>query len=272
MTNVRVMKSFKNHIYVLDEEATAERKDRDPLTEEEIQGMLDKADTIDKTYFRLRAKTIVAIARVFGKRRSEIASLMVKDLKIDNGDLVITFTLSKKRKRGLFQYIQFLEDKVKKGEMTDDELQTKTQGELKDEWLEWQKTEFGVRVKKDESPHSVAVTSPYAKIIIDYWEYVKERIPESVYLFPAGKAIFDDYEIDDKHHISDWTLLYIVKELNPNCWLHLFREMVGGEVAKEHGRTLESARDVMEELDLANETTAYRYIKRSVPRKREMKG
>jgi hypothetical protein len=41
-------------------------------------------------------------------------------------------------------------------------------------------------------------------------------------------------------------------------------ELKGGEVAKEHGRTLESVYEVKEALDLENETTAYNYVKRSV--------
>ena len=261
------MRSFVNYEYKIDKEATAERKEREPLTEEEIQAMLDKADLIEKRYFRLRAKAVVVIARVFGKRRSEIASLKVTDLKIEGDLLVITFTLRKKRKKGLFQYIRFLENKIKKGEMTREELDAKTQGELNDEWRVWQGTKEGVRVRQSKSRQGVELTSLYAQVILEYWEYIKSQLSDCVYLFPAGKAIFTDYAIDYEHHIGDSTLLDIVKSLNPDCWMHLFRELKGGEVAKAHGRTLESVYEVKEALDLENEATAYNYVKRSLVRK-----
>jgi integrase len=261
------MKSFVNYDYKIDKDATEERKDRPPLTEEEVQSMLNKADSIEKRYFRLRAKAVVAIARVFGKRRSEIASLKVSDLKIEDGLLVITFTLRKKRKRGLFQYIRFLEGKIKKGELTLEEFEAKTQGQLTSEWRQWQDTKEGVRIKQVKSRQGVELTSHYAQLISEYWEYVKSQLPDCVYLFPAGKAIFSDYAIDFEHHIGDGTLLDIVKALNPDCWMHLFREFKGGEVAKKHGRTLESVYEVKEALDLENEATAYNYVKRSVVRR-----
>ena len=62
-------------------------------------------------------------------------------------------------------------------------------------------------------------------------------------------------------HIGDATLLDIVKALNPDCWMHLFREMKGGEVAKKYGTTLESVYKVQEALDLEQYETAHAYIK-----------
>jgi hypothetical protein len=151
--------------------------------------------------------------------------------------------------------------------MTREELDAKTQGELNEEWREWQGTKEGIRVKQSKSRQGVELTSPYAQIILEYFDYVKSQLPECMYLLPAGKAIFSDYAIDFEHHIGDGTLLDIVKALNPDCWMHLFRELKGGEVAKAHGRTLESVYEVKEALDLENEVTAYNYVKRSVVRK-----
>ena len=127
MTNPCIVVSFTDHKkYVLNEEATEERKNREPITDLEIETMLKKADKIEGEYFKLRAKAIVAIAKVFGNRRSEIAGLKIADLKIDSDVLCITFYLSKKRKRGLFQYTKFLENKIKKGEMTYSSLASTT--------------------------------------------------------------------------------------------------------------------------------------------------
>lgn len=271
MTNVRVMQSFKDNEYVLDERATKKRKRRKSLNKAEIQEMLRKADLItnnDKKaerFFRLRAKAVVAIAKVFGKRRSEIATLEVEDLEVDeeNNLLHAYFTLRKKRKRGLFQYLEFLKKKVANREMTQAEYDGKTQAQLEAEWRQWQNTSEGVRASEKESEKKLRLSSPYAKIILEYLTFIKTEYPDSQYLFPFGKMVFGEYMIDPTHHLGARNLLRIVKALNPDCWMHLFREMKGGDVAKKYGATLESVYKVQEALDLEQPETAHAYIKRA---------
>jgi len=65
--------------------------------------------------------------------------------------------------------------------------------------------------------------------------------------------------------------LLIVKSLNSNLWMHLFRELKGGDIAKKYGRTIESVYAVKDALDLEREDTAWHYIKRSVPKKMDEK-
>jgi hypothetical protein len=195
----------------------------------------------------------------------------MSELKIENNELVINFTLRKKRKRGLFQYTLFLESKIKKGEMLRSELDSKTQQQLKAEWKEWQMTKEGVHEKKIKSLKSVDLNNPFAKIIVEYWNYVKTNLPRAKFLFPAGKAIFSKYMIDNENHLEGQSLLLIVKSLDKNLWMHLFRELKGGEVAKKFGRTIQSIYEVKDALDLEKEDTAYNYIKRSVPKKMDGK-
>lgn len=272
MTNPCVVISFANHKkYVLNEEATDERKNREPITDQEIEAMLKKADKIKNQYFKLRAKAIVALAKIFGNRRSEIASLKITNLKIEGNELLVTFTLSKKRKRGLFQYTKFLESKIKKGEMLHFELESKTQKQLETEWREWQKTKEGIHVKEFKSLKSEELTSPFVQIIIEYWDYVKNNFPNAKFLFPAGKAIYNKYMVNNEEHLQGQSLLLIVKDLDPNLWLHLFRELKGGEVAKAFGRTIQSVYEVKDTLDLEKEETAWHYVKRSVPKKMSQK-
>ena len=63
-------------------------------------------------------------------------------------------------------------------------------------------------------------------------------------------------------HLSGRQLLRLIKPLNENAWLHLFRETKGAEIAREKGRTIDAVYSVRETLDLENETTAYRYVRR----------
>ena len=76
--------------------ASVQRKD--VLSNQEIEAMLEKADTLKPEYFRLRAKALVSLFKT-GKRREEVATLETSDLKIQNGYLYITFMVVKKRKR-----------------------------------------------------------------------------------------------------------------------------------------------------------------------------
>jgi hypothetical protein len=257
----------------------ADIADRDPLTDEEIVGMLAKADKLEmgtgvlQQYFRLRAKAIVAIAKVFGKRRAEIAAIEMKGLRVEGDLLLITFKLRKKRKKGLFQYTRFLEGKIKRGEMAYAELESKTQGELNEEWREWQKTKEGVRIKETKVTKAVSIDSKFGRIILDYITFIRKKVPKSKYLFPAGKETIQGaavYIMDMNNHIGGRTLLNVVKELNPDVWMHLFRERKGEDIAKKKGRTIEGVYAVKNTLDLEEEDTAWHYIKRFAVQ--EMKG
>ena len=95
MTNPRVCVKGK-----VDLKATKKLRNRDPLSNEEIDAMLSEADSIENKYFELRAKALIALAKKFGKRRSEIAALSHSDLKVENNQLYVTFTLAKNTKKG----------------------------------------------------------------------------------------------------------------------------------------------------------------------------
>jgi len=68
------------------------------ISDEEFEEMLLKADGILDSFFRLRAKALLCVLRLNGKRREEIALLERSDFKIEESFLNITFTLLKKRK------------------------------------------------------------------------------------------------------------------------------------------------------------------------------
>ena len=70
------------------------------------------------------------------------------------------------------------------------------------------------------------------------------------------------YIIFEKEHLSGRQLLRLIKPLSPTALLHLFRETKGAEIAKTEGRTLKAVYEVRETLDLENEETAYRYVRR----------
>jgi integrase len=249
-------KTFDN----VDREATKLRMNRPVPLEPEITETLRDADKIENEYFRLRAKAIIALGVIFGKRRVELRLLEMEDIKIEGDYLYLVFTIAKKHKRGFHQYLKFLR---KQG---DPQLLNKPLPELEAEWREWTKTELGYRVKKDKKPKGTPLSDKYAKIVLEYYEFVREKYPESKFLFPSGKDVFGSYMIYPDKALSGRQMLAIVSELNPDLWLHLLRKKKGSEVARKYGRTLESVFMVKETLDLEREETAYKYIEEFVPK------
>jgi integrase len=251
MTNPRVVVNS-----VIDKAATKELRNRGPLTNEEIDLMLSEANKIEQDYFRLRVKALIGLVKKFGKRRSEVASLERENLKIKNGKLFVTFTLNKKHKKGFFQYLKW-QEKNSPAEME------KPLAQLKLQWKIWTETEAGYRVREEKRTKSVDVNDKYAKLIVGYLEFLERTYPEAKYVFPSGAEVFgESYIIFPDEHLSGRQLLRLIKPLNENAWLHLFRETKGAEIAREKGRTLDAVYSVRETLDLENETTAYRYVRR----------
>ena len=203
MTNPRVVVNG-----VIDKAATKELRNRDPLSNEEIDLMLVEADKIEQNYFRLRVKALIGLVKKFGKRRSEIAVLKREDLKVENGKLLVTFTLRKKHKRGLFQYLKHLESH-NRGDLE------KPLSELKLDWMLWTKTEGGYRVKEEKRIKSVDVNDKCARLILDYLDYLSEHYPDVRYVFPSGTEVFGtSYIVFEDQHLSGRQLLRLIKPLN----------------------------------------------------------
>jgi len=228
---------------------------RGPLTNEEIQDMLDRASKIQNEYFKLRVRALIGILKKFGKRRVEISNLKITDLKVENDFLFITFTLRKKHKRGLFQYLKYLKKETPEG-------LNKAYPVLVAEWRTWRLTEEGSRYKEERRTKKVSVTDKYAKLILDYVAYLKEKYPKAQYVFPSGRTVFGQaYIVMDDRPLSGRQLLNLIKPLNRRVWLHLFREFLGKTIAEEDN-TIQGVYRVKESLDLEQEETAWRYIRR----------
>ena len=233
-----------------------EYKHRELPTDVDVENMLKAADKIEDEYFRLRAKALVALFKKFGKRIKELQLIEMNDLKVENDLLLITFNLAKKRKLGLFQYFKFLKK-------TSPEELNKPQTELVAQWKLWRETKEGSHFREDRRTKSVSVQDKYAKLILDYVEFLKQKCPDAKWLFPSGKSIFGiDYMIFPDRHLKGWELWHIIKQLDPQVWCHLFRELKGSEVVKEKGETLESLFSVKRTLDLSNIDVAYKYVDR----------
>jgi len=85
LTRVRTMPSGKAREIVIDDG--------------ELNKALDKANTIDNKYFRLRAIAVLSLLRLSGKRRSEIVWIPIENFKVENDLLTVTFSLEKKKRK-----------------------------------------------------------------------------------------------------------------------------------------------------------------------------
>ena len=239
-------------------------RSRPVLTDMEISIMLTKADGIPDEYFRLRVKALIALVKKFGKRRSEIASLQREDLKVEpDGFLYVTFTIRKKHKRGLFQYLKYLQKQIRDEKLSREFVNSKQLAELNEEWREWQKTEEGCQVKEEKRTKKLALEDKYCRLIIEYADFLKAKYPDAKFLFPSGRTVFgQSYMVYGDRHLSGRQLLRLIKLLNPKAWLHLFRETKGAEIARTEGNKLTTVYEIRDTLDLEKEETAYRYVRR----------
>lgn len=252
-----------------DIEATEEYANRPVPTDQEMTQILKQADLIENEYFRLRAKAIIGLLKIFGKRRIELSFLEMADIYVENGMLYITFTIAKKHKRGKSQFIEYLK------RIGDLSLPSKTYSEIESEWKEWTKTPEGINTKIVKRPKMTPLTDKYALLILDYFQYVQKHFPASKFLFPSGKALFGncnltkgcaDYMIFPDKALSGRQILNIIKELDTQVWTHLFRKQKGTETAKKYGRTLEAVFMVKDTLDLSRTETAMHYIEENAPK------
>jgi hypothetical protein len=163
----------------------------------------------------------------------------------------------------MFQYIKFLQDKIKKGEIPIADLSSKSYSELHQAWETWAKTEEGIKFKIVKKPKATPINDKYGKLIFEYYSYMLKHFPRCQYFFPSGVR---RYILRNDQHLTGRHLLRIVKQLDKTLWLHLFRKGKGSEVAKKYGRTLDSAFQVKETLDLERTETALRYIEENVPK------
>lgn len=233
-------------------------KERKVLTNKEIDQMLSRADEVysKDEYRRLRVKALIAIAKKTGKRRSEIARLKIKDVVINDNFIDINFILSKKIKKGLQQYI-------KSGLITDNSLKNISYSELINNWKTWVNTKEGHKFKEQDRIKTISVQDKYAPYIIDYYSYVKTNFPQCEYLFPSNTYSFGYLtETKPNRHLSESQLLKSIKPLNNRCWLHLFRETKGAEIAQQYKNDIAGVTAVKRTLDLSNEKTAWHYIDR----------
>jgi integrase len=145
----------------------------------------------------------------------------------------------------------------------------------------WLYVTFTVTKKRKKNILSVRrtkkfrLTSRWAKMILEYAEFLKRNHPNCKWLFPSGRTMFGQaYLIDQTKHAHGQEVWRIIKKLNPNDWPHLHREkravkVIRADEAKYGEANMETIYRVKSVLDLERETTAYNYVRRHETQKVE---
>jgi integrase len=226
------------------------RKERKTvISEDEFREMLAKAEELKPEFFKLRAKALLCILRLTGKRRGEVAQLQLGDFKVESGFLNITFRLEKK-KRSFKVCAECGAKNVKNAKF------------CRQCGFDISNAPVQKRGKQAESVKAIPLSDPYVKPILDYLAFLDGLEPKPKFVFPSVKSLFGEGLIiyPDKH-LTGRQIFNIVRGLSTMVWPHLFRETVAAEVVKRDPSLIGAFR-VRRRLDLESFQTGFNYLKR----------
>jgi integrase len=227
-----------------------ERKERKTVvSEEEFREMLAKAEELKPEFFRRRAKALLCILRLTGKRRAEVAQLELDDFKVEEGFLSIRFRLLKK-KRSFKLCSECGAKNVKNAKF------------CKQCGFDISDAPVQKRGKTEESVKAIPLEHPLTRPILEYLEFLEKFEPKPKFVFPSVKSLFgESLIIYPERHLTGRQIFNIVRGLSAMVWPHLFRETVASDIVKQDS-SLIGAFKVQRRLDLESFQTGFNYLKR----------
>ena len=213
-----------------------ELKDRDVLSEDEVRAMIEAAGRLPREFERLRARALVAVFRLTGKRVSEVAAMRMDDVWVDEDYLYMRFRVLKRWRR-----VRIMRgDQVLRVERRREDLKTIKRIRLDDPQYGW-----------------------LAAYVLDWWWWLKKHARECEYLFPSMfyNPQTRRFFIKRGRHMTRVRIHQLLKELNPRAWPHLFRDTIAADIVRA-GRDLINIYRVMDTLDHKTHHTAFNYMRR----------
>jgi hypothetical protein len=222
------------------------RESRETVIEDsELNRALDKANGIGNRYFRLRALSLLSLLRLSGKRRTEISWIPLKDFKVENGLLNVTFALEKKKRK----------HKKCPG------CGTKNSGVslfCKKCGLDISRVPIAFTSKQAKALKAFPISDPLTQNVLRYYEYLSSLNPVPKFWLPSGKSVFGNYIIIPDRHLSDREVFNIVRNTTETIWPHLFRETVASDIVKQDNSII-AVFKVQKRLDLEDMRTGFSY-------------
>lgn len=222
-----------------------DRKNRSILTESEFDLLRAQARVNEFIFLAHRNEALLCSLRLFGKRRSEFgSSLLKRKVKIPNTD-------------------------PQEYEI----IKTENQGLLRsDVWVDENFINFNFKLlkkhklKPPETVRRVSVKDPLAQPILNYIEYLDSLEKPVTYFFPTARNTFGNYSIQYDKCLHNRNIYDVVRGLGDAAgvvvWPHLFRETAGGEEIMDDPSAYGVAK-VMNRLNIT-ERTAWAYMERHV--------
>jgi len=236
---------------------TLMRKSRGIISETEFQEMIGKAETIKERFYRLRSLALISLLKRVGKRRGEIPKLLRKDVTNETVNMEpvysFRFTLEKK-----IRHFKLCQNCLTKGKPT---RNSSTANFCKKCGVSIELNPILSTHKQAYSLKNIKLSDPLAHYITEYLEFLDGLNPIPLFLFPATKNIFGTMIILENEGLKGRQIYNLIHALNPNAWTHLFRDSVGGSLAKADN-SLTGLFTIMNRLDLENLETARCYVKR----------
>jgi hypothetical protein len=225
------------------------RADRtEVITDAEFDLALAKAENMESAYFRLRAKAVLSLMRLSGKRRGEIAMIPLDNFKVENDLLNVTFALEKKKRRH------------KKCPSCGTKNSAVSQF-CKKCGLEISEVQVTSTSKPAKSLKAFPLSDSLTQNILSYLEFLHSLHPVPRFWLPSGKSVFGYYVVLSDKHISDRAVFSIVRSASETIWPHLFRETVASDIVK-HDNSIIAAFKVQKRLDLEDMSTGFNYLQR----------
>ena len=221
------------------------RKNRSILSRREFELLRAEARTHKFDFLALRNEALLCALRLFGKRRAEFgSSVLRKEVPIPGTDPV----------------------KVRI-------VKTDNPGMLRDNvWVDELYINFRFTLLKkhksklQETVKSVSTEDPLSQPILRYLEHLDSLDTPVTYFLPSAKNVFGNYRISHKKCLPSRCVYDVVRDLGDACgvtvWPHLFRETVGADEVRRDSSVYGIGK-VMKRLDI-HERTAWAYVDRHV--------
>jgi hypothetical protein len=225
------------------------RENRETVIEnEELGKALEKANTIQNEYFRLRALAVLSLLRLSGKRRTEIAWIPLGNFKVENEFLTVTFTLEKKKRRH-------------KTCPACNAKNSSTSSFCKKCGLQISEVSVTFTSKHAKSVKAFPISDQLTQNLLNFLEYLNSLNPTPKFWLPSGKNVFGHYFIIPERHLSGREVFNIVRYTSETIWPHLFRETVAGDIVRQDNSII-AAFKVQKRLDLEDMRTGFNYLQR----------
>lgn len=221
------------------------RKNRSVLSTQEFNLLRAEARGHPFEFLALRNEALLCALRLFGKRRAEFgSSVLRKKTAIPDTDPT-EYTIVKTENPGMLRSAVWVDE---------------TYLNFSFKLLKKHKSKIPETVK------SVSKQDPLAKPILDYIKYLDALNQPVKYFLPSAKNQFGHYVIKHEKGLPDRCVYDVVRTLGDACgvkvWPHLFRETVGADEVRKDPSVYGLSK-VMRRLNI-HERTAWAYIERHV--------